>query len=653
MPLQSTSGAASYDAFGGGVAAVPKYIEDYFSTFLFTGSSPSSQSINNGIDLSTKGGLVWVKDRAVANFHSLFDTNRGAGYYLSSSQTSAQALGATTLTSFNTNGFSLGGSTLTNDANPYVSWSWAKAPKFFDVVTYTGDGSAGFAVAHNLGSVPGCIIVKRTDATAPWQFYHRSLPTGTNGVFNLVLNTTAAQVDNGQFSSAADATNFYLGPYTNVNAAGGSYVAYIFAHNAGGFGLTGTDNVISCGSFTTDGSGNATVSLGYEPQWLLTKSTNLVDQWYLLDSMRGWPVTTAATKILAPNTSDAETTGTFGNPTATGFTIANGGAAKTYVYVAIRRGPMKVPTSGTKVFSPFTTAAATGTAVTTNFPVDFQLYKYRAGIDYWFDVDRLRGVNSTTTGNSTPWLDTTATTAEATATNVSRNWGNTGFEVPGIVGGASNVFYSFQRAPGFFDEVCYTGNRGAGTSPQTITHNLGVAPEFVIVKARTGAFDWWCTSSSLAAFNVGRLNNTGAFFTDSATPYIYDLTSTTFSVGARNQTNGTGTPYVAYLFATCAGVSKVTSFTGNGSSQTINCGFTAGSRFVMIKRTDSTGDWYVWDSARGIVSGNDPHLSLNSAAAEVTTDDTIDTDSTGFIVNQVSATNSNVNGASYIVLAIA
>jgi hypothetical protein len=73
----------------------------------------------------------------------------------------------------------------------------------------------------------------------------------------------------------------------------------------------------------------------------------------------------------------------------------------------------------------------------------------------------------------------------------------------------------------------------------------------------------------------------------------------------------------------------------------------------MIKRTDSTGDWYVWDSARGIVSGNDPHLSLNSTAAEVTTDDTIDTDSTGFIVNQVSATNSNVNGASYIVLAIA
>jgi hypothetical protein len=97
----------------------------------------------------------------------------------------------------------------------------------------------------------------------------------------------------------------------------------------------------------------------------------------------------------------------------------------------------------------------------------------------------------------------------------------------------------------------------------------------------------------------------------------------------------------------------VGSYTGNGSSQTINCGFTTGARFILIKRTDSTGDWYVWDSARGIVAGNDPHLSLNTTAAEVTTDDSVDAESSGFIVNQVAATNVNVNAASYIFLAIA
>ena len=107
-----------------------------------------------------------------------------------------------------------------------------------------------------------------------------------------------------------------------------------------------------------------------------------------------------------------------------------------------------------------------------------------------------------------------------------------------------------------------------------------------------------------------------------------------------------------YLFATLAGISKVGSYTGNGTSQTINCGFSTGARFILIKRTDATGDWYVWDSVRGIVAANDPHLSLNTAAAEVTTDDSVDPDASGFIVNQNTATNINVNSGQYIFLAI-
>lgn len=130
-------------------------------------------------------------------------------------------------------------------------------------------------------------------------------------------------------------------------------------------------------------------------------------------------------------------------------------------------------------------------------------------------------------------------------------------------------------------------------------------------------------------------------------------TSSVFSVGTGTSVNASGSPYVAYLFASVPGVSKVFSYTGNGSSQTINCGFTAGARFVLIKRTDLADDWYVWDSARGIVAANDPHLSLNSAAAEVTTDDSVDTASTGFVVNQVAATNINVTSGTYIGLAIA
>ena len=83
MPLQATSGAASYDGFGGGAAAVPTYIEDVFSTYLYTGDGSSAQNINNGIDLSGKGGMVWVKSRSNATTNVIVDTSRFVSSLLS------------------------------------------------------------------------------------------------------------------------------------------------------------------------------------------------------------------------------------------------------------------------------------------------------------------------------------------------------------------------------------------------------------------------------------------------------------------------------------------------------------------------------------------------------------------------------------------
>jgi hypothetical protein len=117
--------------------------------------------------------------------------------------------------------------------------------------------------------------------------------------------------------------------------------------------------------------------------------------------------------------------------------------------------------------------------------------------------------------------------------------------------------------------------------------------------------------------------------------------------------NYAGGTYVAYLFASCPGVSKVGTYTGTGATQVINCGFAAGARFVLIKRTDSTGDWYVWDSARGIVAGNDPYLTLNSTAAEVTGTDWVNTAASGFELSNAGGNLVNINTASYIFLAIA
>jgi hypothetical protein len=365
--------------------------------------------------------------------------------------------------------------------------------------------------------------------------------------------------------------------------------------------------------------------------------------------MRGFTTTLsngfAASAVLNPNTSSAESASNDFRLTSTGFVdggniIANG----TVIYMAIRR-PMKVPTDGTKVFMPSTTTATTGTAITTGFTVDSQIFKKRSGAEVWVWNDRLRGINTNSTSAPRPYLDSASTSAESNSTGLSTSFSNTGYNIGSSFSGVSMSYLNFKRAPGFFDVVCYTGT-GAN---MTVAHNLGVAPELMIVKPRNNASSWGVASSKdWSKFLT--LNSTSA---ESAATLYGTPDKNNFYPTSSGGMAGSGTTYVAYLFASCPGVSKVGSYTGNGSSQTINCGFAAGARFVLIKRTDSTGDWYVWDTARGIVAGNDPHLSLNTMAAEVTTNDTIDPDSTGFIVNQVTATNVNVNAASYIYLAIA
>jgi len=650
MPLQATSGAASYDAFGGGAAAVPQYIEDVFSTWLHTGNG-STQTITNGIDLSTKGGLVWVKRRDSINSNNLTDTARGANYYLLSNATSASANDTTyAVSAFNTNGFSLPTGNLNANGATYASWTFRKQPKFFDVVTYTGTGAAT-TVAHNLGSVPGCILVKKTSGAENWAVYHRST---TSSTYYLVLNSTAAEVSSASVWNSTDPTStvFSVGNSSLTNQNGQTYVAYLFAHNAGGFGLTGTDNVISCGSFTTDGSGAATVSLGYEPQWVLVKRTNTVESWQIIDNMRGWPVTPVAgnyAKKLIPNSTAAEAdTGEF-PLTNTGFNATGIGASNTYIYIAIRRGPMKVPTSGTSVFIPIArTGTGTTATVTTNFSTDLIISHARNAVYSTGVWDRLRGI--------APYLETTGTASESTSADSVTALPNTAYVLGADTAtdrinrsGDTYANWAFSRAPSFFDIVCYTGTGVA----RTVTHNLGVAPELMIVKSRSIVSDWRAYSASLGATQNLKPNTTDAATSSTLIWNDTAPTSSVFTVGTASGVNGSGNTYVAYLFATCAGVSKVGSYTGTGALQTVNCGFTSGARFVLIKRTDSTGDWYLYDSARGITSGNDPYVLLNSTAAEVTGTNYVDTDSTGFKVTAAAPAGLNASGGTYIFLAIA
>jgi len=618
------------------------YIEQVFQTWLYTGNG-STQTITNGIDLSTKGGLVWVKTRSAAGNNFLFDTARGVNNEIRSNATNAQSTVANSLTAFNSNGFDIGSAVnvANNNAVTYASWTFREQPKFFDVVTYSGNSTAGNTVAHNLGSVPGTIIVKITSGSGSWFVYHRSL----GATKYLLLDDTGTGGTSGGIWNNTEPTSsvFTLGNDGSVNSSGQTYVAYLFAHDAGGFGLLGTDNVISCGSFTNSGSSTATVNLGYEPQWLMVKSTVTAQNWFIFDTMRGMPWSSGA-NYLNPNTSSAETgSGPTFSLTATGFNLQGFIADEPYIYIAIRRGPMKVPTTGTSVFKveTYNQTSASDPAFNLGKVADAGLRRLSDFEDSWRFQSRLTGNNGLITS-----------TSGAESTMNFGNWDNNvgwyqGASITPPYSQANWYGWTFARAPGFFDVVCYTG-AGNGT---TVAHNLGVEPELAIIKQRSGANDWVVRAPGTGANRYLLLNKTNAQ-ADAAGWYSATSSQITFTT-AYGTTAGSGSTYVGYLFASCAGVSKVGSYTGTGTTLQIDCGFTAGSRFVLIRRTDSTGDWYVWDSARGIVAGDDPYLLLNSTAAEVTGTDYVDTYAAGFEISSTAPAGINANGGTYIFLAIA
>ena len=383
----------------------------------------------------------------------------------------------------------------------------------------------------------------------------------------------------------------------------------------------------------------------------MIKRTDTAEDWLILDVMRGWvnsgdDVPSSGQKDLFANTSSAEATPSYAGvtPQPNGFKVrsgldglysSNGG---TYIYMAIRRGPLAQPESGTEVFAIDTgTGASDLPKYISNFPVDMAIITSIDAVEDRYNSSRLTGAR---------YLQTNTTAAESgTNANFSLDYNDGWFEA----GGTNRVSWMWKRAPGFCDVVAYTGNQTAGLQ---INHNLGVVPEMMWVKNRGSAEPWADYHKDIGNTKSLRLNDINAVATENfwngTTP-----TETVFTLGANSEVNfPSGRNYIAYLFATLPGVSKVGSFTGNGSTQNIDCGFTSGARFVLIKRTDANGDWWVLDTERGIVAGNDALIALNTTSAEVTSVDVIDPNSSGFTVDTTNG-DFNASGGSYIFYAIA
>ena len=638
------STANKYMQSASGVGGAALDVDDVFSTYLYEGNSTNSRNIVNDIDVSGEGGLVWIKDRTVGDSHSLFTTDRGANKTLLTNEADAEdTVGTSVFESFNSDGFTVGSHGRTNENNrDYASWTFRKAPKFFDVVTWTGSDSGNVVKSHNLGSVPGMIMVKNLSSNTSWCVFHRSLTNGLGTGRVFLQNTNAEDNTNIQFLTA-DSSNLTL-IHGLVNTGGEDYVAYIFAHNDGDgeFGPDSDQDIIKCGSYTGTGSAGNNVDLGFEPQWLMIKRTNSAGNWQMADVMRGMPNNggAGAYQRLSANLSNAEVNGQEGPiPTSTGFVLNStsfdtNGSGGTYIYIAIRR-PTAVPESATEVFD-VAPRTANAPGHKSGFVTDMFFRKNSTSSSNWFISDRLR--QGKYSSPNTP-------SEELSASNFQFDYMN------GVTTDttATSTLYAWmwKRAPKYFDVVAYTGN---GTAGRTVSHNLGVAPEMMWIKGRTAAYDWVVYHKAIGNSKIINLNGSVGAYTQ-ANFNNTDPTSSVFTLGSIAGTNGNNQDCIAYLFSTLAGISKVGSYTGNGSVQNIDCGFSTGARFVLIKKSSGTGGWVLMDSERGIVSGDESYLYLNETYGSSLAD-LIDPYSGGFATG-ANGTYLNVSGSTYIFYAIA
>ena len=638
-------------------------VAEVFSTHLYTGNS-GTNAINNGIDLAGEGGMVWFKCRNVTNNHYIVDTQRGASKVLYGLGTAAEATSANSVTSFNSNGLTLGADDtdgINKNTRSQVAWTFRKKSGFFDCLTYTGDGTTGRSISHALDGPVGMIICKKTSDTGNWNVLHRSVSlSGSPAQGLLRLNTTAGSTSYSSNFNETFPTDsvFYVSHIAGasnqtLNTTGETYVAYVFADNSA---EDADDQMIKCGYYFGTGSTHE-VALGWEPQFLLVKSASSSASWRLLDTMRGFiapPSGNEDSKLLFADTNGAEDESGSLNVSSNGFIVSNdvghsNAANQLYIYLAIRAPMMREPSAATDVFSVLSTSVSNGASFVTGFPYDLNIMQYGNGGEAWGWQDRLRGfAKDANTANQI--LSSNLTNPEYILDAVSghiHSAVNTGGKFGPYFNGATAFNWAWKRAKSFFDIVGFTGN---GTSGTAYNHSLSVIPEMVILKNRSRSGTSWRTWALSELGDKELLIDTSAAAINST---ILDVTASTFTINAGNSHyNRNGDQYIVYLFATLAGISKVGSYTGNGTSQNINCGFSSGARFILIKRAiGGTGNWLIYDSVRGITSSANSVLNLNNldGAASI---NHVQPHSSGF---SVTYSNSDVNasGNTYLFYAIA
>ena len=331
----------------------------YFNTKLWTGNGSTG---NGQTGIGFQPDWIWIKARAGtqgAQSHNLFDSVRGEGKYLFSDSNDAESTDTNRLTSFDSDGFTVGSNNAANaSSTTYVAWNWkaggsassnsngnitssvsANTTAGFSIVSYTGTGSAT-TVGHGLGSELACYIIKQTNTTGGWIVYHKS-NTSSPETDYLRLDKTDATVDDAIFNDTAPTSSvFSIGTNAPVNTSSGTYITYCFAEKKG---------YSKFGSYTGNGSTDGTfIYTGFKPAWILVKRTNSTFNWLMYDNKRD-ELNPNTSTILADDSGAEYNIGRDIDFLSNGFkTRANyngiNGSGDSYIYMAFAENPFVTST---------------------------------------------------------------------------------------------------------------------------------------------------------------------------------------------------------------------------------------------------------------------------------------------------------------------
>ena len=335
----------------------------YFNTKLISGNG-GTQSLTG---VGFKPDFTWIKSRSRVDPHSLTDIVRGVASQLDSSLANVPTTHSDAITSFDSDGFSLGSQADVNrSGTTFASWNWkaggsqgssntdgsinttytsVSTTAGFSISKYTGTGSTG-TIGHGLGAEPEVIIVKKLNSSESWFSYHK--PLGNTG--RLVLNTTdAVATDSGYWNSTTPTSSvFSVTSNGSNNASGDTYIAYCFAPKTG---------YSKFGSYTGNGNADGNfVYLGFKPAFVIAKNASSAGySWELFDNKRNTTdgVGNVIQKRLYPDSSAAEGGSSSTNYIdflSNGFKIRRAGDSNenssTYIYMAFAEQPL-VANSGT------------------------------------------------------------------------------------------------------------------------------------------------------------------------------------------------------------------------------------------------------------------------------------------------------------------